>query len=328
MPVTSKDIARELQLSQSTVSRILSGAPGHRASNGTRRRVEEAARRLGYQPNAIAQSLRQGRTRIIGLYTNHDYDARNEFLGTIIGALQRACEHLDLDLLLHSALMGRSPEETFGRLRDGRIDGLILHANQNDPLVALLGSSPLPVVAIADLLPDLHSVICDDADGMRQLMMFLWERGYRRFVFLSPDYELTSVERRHAAFHSEMARHQVDAKDQAVFPIPNEQAEHALDRILAFGKGCAVICWNDRTAYNLLRACQTRDLRVPDDLGIAGFDGFPNDKNPAHQLVSVRCPWDRLAAVALEALNACVEGIPDVPREICLPVSLLPGDTV
>ncbi len=87
MPVTAKSIARELQLSQPTVSRILSGDPRHRAAPDTRRRVLETASRLGYQPNALARSLRRGRTGIIGLYTNHDYDARNNFLGTIIGAL-------------------------------------------------------------------------------------------------------------------------------------------------------------------------------------------------------------------------------------------------
>ena len=108
MPVTAKDIAREFELSQPTVSRILSGDPNHRVAEATRERVLETARRLGYQPNAVARSLRRGRTNIIGLYTNHNYDARNDFLGTIVGALQRNCETHDLDLLLHSALYGRS----------------------------------------------------------------------------------------------------------------------------------------------------------------------------------------------------------------------------
>src|SRR5258708_36271401 len=107
MSVTAKDIARQLQLSQPTVSRILNGDPKHRVSPSTRERVLEAARRLGYQPNAVARSLRRGRTDIIGLYSNHDYDVRNDFVGTIVGALQRICEQGRLDLLLHSAMYGR-----------------------------------------------------------------------------------------------------------------------------------------------------------------------------------------------------------------------------
>ncbi len=327
MPVTAKDIARELQLSQPTVSRILSGVPGHRVAEATRIRVEETARRLGYQPNAVARSLRRGRTHIVGLYTNHDYDARNEFLGTIIGSLQRSCERQDLDLLLHSARFDRSAEEMYGKLRDGRIDGLILHANADDALVGLLGQSPLPVVTIADRLPNLPAVTCDDADGMHQLMTHLWRRGYRRFVFLAPDQPLTSVDRRRAAFEAEVARHKVAAGNHAVFAIGGEEVRAELGRLRAFGQGCAVVCWNDRTAYNLLRACREQGVRVPEDLAVAGFDGFADDKVPAWQLVTLRCPWGEVASAALDALIRRIDGLDEAPSETCLPVTLVMGNT-
>ncbi len=327
MPVTAKDIALELQLSQPTVSRILSGVPGHRVAEATRARVEDTARRMGYQPNAVARSLRQGRTHIVGLYTNHDYDARNEFLGTIIGSLQRACEQQDLDLLLHSARFGRSAETMFGKLRDGRIDGLILHANADDPLVTLLGASTLPVVTIADSLPDLPSVTCDDAGGMHQIMTTLWERGYRRFVFLGPDQPLTSVVRRRMAFEAEIARHEVAAGDCTILSIVGEEAGMRLSDILAFGHKPAVVCWNDRTAYALLRACRAKQVRVPEDLAVTGFDGFPDDKIPAWKILTVRCPWADVAAAALGVLIERIGGSSAPARETCLPVSLVPGNT-
>lgn len=327
MPVTAKDIARELQLSQPTVSRILSGDPAHRVAQATRQRVEETARRMGYQPNAVARSLRRGRTQIVGLYTNHDYDARNEFLGTIIGSLQRSCEQQDLDLLLHSARSERSAEEMFGKLRDGRIDGLILHANADDPLVALLGQSSLPVVTVADRLPNLPAVTCDDVDGVHQLMTALWQRGYRRFVFLTPDQRLTSVERRRAAFESEAVRLMLPAGDYAVFSIFGEEAGTELDRIRAFGPGCAVFCWNDRAAYHLLRACREQKLRIPDDLAVAGFDGFPDDKIPMWQLMTIRCPWEQVASLALRTLIDRIDHPGEIPAEMCLPITLVPGNT-
>ena len=67
--VTAKEIGKHLGLSQPTVSRILSGAEGHRVSPETRRRVTETAQQMGYWPNALARSLRQGRTHIVGFYT-------------------------------------------------------------------------------------------------------------------------------------------------------------------------------------------------------------------------------------------------------------------
>ncbi len=335
MPVTAKSIARELQLSQPTVSRILSGDPRHRVAADTRQRVLETARRLGYQPNAVAQSLRRGRTGIVGLYTNHDYDARNDFLGTIIGSLQRGCEQQGLDLLLHSARGGRSPEAMFGTLRDGRIDGLILHANADDPLVAMLGQCPLPVVTVADRLPNLPAVTCDDAGGMRLLMAHLWERGLRRFVFIAPTESLTSVERRRDAFLAEAARYGVPATDCLVLEMPEGGAGEAVGFLRSLPGPCAVSCWNDRSAYHLLRACRERGLRVPEDLAVAGFDGFEFDNVPAWDLVTLKCPWEKVAAEALTLLMTLVNSPAETlytethePKEICLPVTLCRGNTV
>ena len=330
MPVTAKSIARELQLSQPTVSRILSGDPRHRVAAQTRQRVLETAQRLGYQPNAVARSLRQGRTGIVGLYTNHDYDARNDFLGTIIGALQRCCEARGLDLLLHSARGGRSPEEMFGKLRDGRIDGLILHANADDPLVAMLGRSPLPVVTVADRLPSLPAVTCDDAGGMQQIMAHLWACGWRRFVFLGPDESLTSVERRRAAFVAEVERFQVPASDWAVLSVKEDQPEKALDFLAVFPQPRAVVCWNDRSAYYLLRECRQRDLRVPEELAVVGFDGFQSEKIPVWELTTAKCPWEEVAARALALLMRQVDAAPGTAttlEEVCLPVHLCVGNT-
>lgn len=329
MPVTAKDIARELELSQPTVSRVLSGAPGHRVAEGTRQRVIDAAHRLGYQPNALARSLRRGRTGIIGLYTNHNYDARNDFLSTIIGSLQRSCEARGLDLLLHSAFYERSPERMYSKLRDGRIDGLILHVGADDALVESLGRSPLPVVAIADPLPGLPSVTCDDADGMGQLLTHLWECGHRRYALLVPESLPGSVERRRCAFEGELARRKVVADDRRVLSIPGEDIGPALTSLLRDGRPTAVCCWNDRTAYHLLAACAAQGIAVPEVIAIAGFDGFRDDKAPARQLVTVACPWEQVAAIALGKLISRIDGEISDPgeAETCLPVKLLGGDT-
>ncbi len=331
MTVTAKTIARELQLSQPTVSRILSGDPRHRVSPQTKQRVLDTAQRLGYQPNAVARSLRRGRTGIVGLYTNHDYDARNDFLGTIIGALQRCCESRGLDLLLHSGRGGRSAEEMYAKLRDGRVDGLILHANADDPLAEMLSGSSLPVVTVADRLPFLPGVICDDAGGIRLILAFLRERGLRRFVFLAPEEHLTSVERRRAEFEAGMEQAGVPASDWTVLRVAEDGYEAALTRLQAFAPPCAVVCWCDRAAYRLLRVCRDQGVAVPETLSVVGFDGLLSDMVPAWDLVTVSCPWEEVAAQALDLLIKLVEDTSETltkREEICLPVRLCLGNTV
>ncbi len=330
MAVTAKDVARDLNLSQPTVSRILSGDRHHRTSDATRRRVFEAAQRMGYQRNAVASSLRRGKTGVIGLHTSHNYDARNDFYGTIMGALQVACRARHLDLLLHSARHGSPAEEMFGKLRDGRIDGLILHARLGDPLVGLLSQASLPVVAIADSLSGIPSVSCDGESGMGQLLELLWNRGHRDYVFLAPTIALPSVEQRRAKFESELAARGVEASRRRIIEIEFERAAPALDDLLEGDRKPVVCCWNDSTAYNLLRACREKGVSVPQRLAVAGFDGFPDDKVPSHRLVTVACPWEEAAARALELLIGLIDPVnsDDLPvSDVCLPVSLIDGDT-
>jgi DNA-binding LacI/PurR family transcriptional regulator len=327
--VTSKELAARLGLSQSTVSRVLSGAAGHRVSAATCERVRRAAAELDYRPNAVARSLRRGRTHVVGVYTRHNYDARNEFLGAILGGLQRACGRRRLDLLLFSGQEDRSPHDIVDRVLDGRVDGLLLHAAADDPVVARLIEAKLPAVALADAVPGLPTATADDAGGMKLLLEWLAARGYQRYCFVAPRQSLSSVERRQAAFEAVLAAG--PGVEASVEHIDYEDAGPLTASLAARTAGedrrpIVACCWNDRSAYALARACLAEGLDVPGRVAVTGFDGFLDTKLPARRLVSVACPWDRVAERALDLLDTLLDG-GAAPSEVCLPVRLVEGDT-
>lgn len=325
MAVTGKDIAKQLGISQPTVSRILSGSNLDRISVETRERVLEAAARLEYQPNAIARSLRHGKTDVVGFYSVYDYDARNDFLGALIGGLQRACNAHHLDLLLFSAFSERSRDAIASKLRDGRIDGLFLHAASSDPLVATLARASLHVVALADQLPGMTSVTFDNERGARDLVSALSAKGYRQFVFVAPDVELESVERRAKAFEAQTAALGLEARVLRVF---YEESAPVLEHLSDWrGQQLAVCCWNDRTAYNLLEASAQIGWQVPRDLAITGFDGFTDHKFPSRHLATMGGDWDELSRAALDVMTTQIAGHP-APAPVILPVRLIAGDTI
>jgi DNA-binding LacI/PurR family transcriptional regulator len=329
--VTAKDIARQVGLSQPTVSRILSDAPGYRVSSQTRERVLSVAQEMGYRPNALARSLRSQRTHVVGLYTGYGYvDARNAFLAGMIGGLQRAADAYQMDLLLHGTFRANSTEALYSAMVDGRIDGLFVHTYAEDPLVERLRESGLPTVAIADTIPGIPSVVCDNAGGMRQLVDYLWGKGHRRIGFIRPGRWFTSVEVRRAAFEAVVREYGAEGNHCPVLTIELEDAEPVLEWLAAMtDPPTALCCWNDLTALRLLEACRRRGVRVPEDLAVCGFDGLIEPWISGRSLFTVGAPWDEITAEAMRLLIQWIErGISEgIPELVCLPVQRIAGDT-
>jgi len=339
MATTAKEIADRLGLSQPTVSRILSGANGYRVAADTKQRVLDAAKEMDYRPNAVARSLRQRRTNIVGFYSGYAaLDTRHDFIAAMVGGLQAACEPTNLDLLLHGVHSARPAEEVYSELVDGRIDGLFFHGALNNPLIAMLAMSSLPVIALADPVKDIPSVVADNAAGMRLIVEALWAKGHRSIAFLAPPVMFASVEDRISAFQQVMKDHgatvaqskvlTIPIEDRTQLSLPIEDTKDVLRGILESpDRPTAICCWNDRAAYNLLWRCLQSGIRVPEDLAIVGFDGFVETKLPFRNLTTVSVNYGELAQTALKIMLNLIAG-QQVPPLTVLPVVLTEGDTI
>ncbi len=162
------DIARRVGVSTVTVSAVLSASAGNRTgvSDATRQRIQDAAREMNYTPNGIAKMFRRNSTDIIGLYLG-DWllNTHDLFLAEIVSGLQIGCKEYGKDLLIHSKFRDHPVEDVYLELINRKIDGLIMFAQEGDALATRLASSSLPVVALADAVSSLPSVVTDDRGG-------------------------------------------------------------------------------------------------------------------------------------------------------------------
>jgi LacI family transcriptional regulator len=204
-----KDIAARVGVGSTTVSVVLGATSSRhvRVSEATRARVLEAARAMNYRPNRAARSLRSRTTNVVGVCMTHGYlDPRVPFTLEIVGGLHQGCDENGKHLPLHGTYGGRAPQDVCAELTDGNIDGLVLSTTPQDPLVALLAASGLPVVAVADALPPLPSVVVDDTGGSRLLAAHLAASGHRRAAYFPSNSALTSASRRRLAFFEALRR--------------------------------------------------------------------------------------------------------------------------
>ncbi len=339
---TTKDIARELGISHSTVSRVLNEGSRISVAPRTRQRVTEAASRMNYRPNVLARALKSGRTNIVGLYSGYGtLDTRNRFFAQVLSGLQSAGAEMGLDLLLHSShyaldRLERGREQLLHELHDGRVDGFFVFTAARDPLLQQLLDSHLPIVSLAESLEGVPSVVADDTGGMTRLVEQLLARGHRRLLFLAPQVSFISANRRREAFVAALENAGIDATD-AVWYIDSDHAKDAFERWhrLPPAERASAICgWNDLAAYRWMKTANARGLRTRRDYAITGFDGFDGLdgfdelQSDATQLVcSAKCDWHQAGQIAMRLLHQRIGGATVAPETV-LPTQFIAGHTI
>ena len=328
---TLKDVAEQAGVSKVAVSVVLNGSRSNvGVSAATRQRILDSAERLQYRPNAIARSLRRQSTNVIGLYSGSQYaPARGGmFLSHIIAGLQDGCDTHSRDLLVHGAFRGQSVDDIYQELAGGKIDGLVLHAPDNDALVNLLSDAALPCVVIASPVESLPSVVVDDEAGMRLIAEHLYQNGHRWVAFRQSFLQHTSSKRRDAAFCRAAATLGMRVQRTLTGAAENQLSPEE-DALLALPRNerpSAMVCWNDTSAYGLITCCAERGIEIPTDLALTGFNGFWLPGVPRWQLTTICAPWRAVAKTAVDLLVAHING-EHIPQETTLPVTLKIGDT-
>ena len=184
MPVTIKDIARELGVAHSTVSRAIHDDP--RISRETKQRVLEAVTRLGYRPNAAARGLVSRRIHAVGLVIPGVADM---FYGRIVDGVDRAAYEAGFGLSLYLTHGERRRElDALAQVSERRVDGLIVMMRRSPKKVLLeLAQQDIPLVLIEpqSLGLGIDSVRVDNRDGGYQAVRHLLNLGHRRIAFIA-----------------------------------------------------------------------------------------------------------------------------------------------
>jgi LacI family transcriptional regulator/LacI family purine nucleotide synthesis repressor len=324
------DVAARAGVSKASASVILNGSRSSAVvSADAKERILSAAHELAYNRNAVARSLSSRRTDVLGFYSTTSYlDLHDPFMAALIAGLQDGCELLCKDLLLHGTFHGHSSRAIYGELANGKIDGLVVIARPDNPLLDLLVGSHLPVVAVADAVPNLPSVVVDDVMGSRLLAMHLKEKGHQRVLYRKSPRPFVSVERRLQGFRE--ASHDLGLHvDEVVAPydavgLTEDDLQYLKAPISQ--RPTAAVCWADNAAWLFWRNCKEAGLRVPDDIAITGFDGVRSTQGPVSNLTTVHAPWAKVAETAISLLGAQIAH-EEVPLETVLPVTLTSGET-
>ena len=325
--VLLKDVAESAKVSGSTASRALADDP--RISLATRRAVKAAAAELHYVPNAAARSLRVRRTRTLGLLLP---DLRDPVHGQVASAFEQEARHAGYCVIVVAGENELPRERLALRIfAEHGTDGVAIVSGVLSPREARERVDPDRLVLV---WPDHRSLLrrdgprvpgviqTDDASGMTAAVNHLVDSGYRRIGYVDGGDSASNAIRAEAV--SKTLRRRGIRTTPRVYPAPADawRAPGDLAAVISADLPEALLCYDDKLALALMDALRALGIRVPDDIGIVGFDGIPFAAISNPRLTTVVAPSAEMGRVAASSLiRAIAEGV--LPDAVLLPLELI-----
>ena len=282
--VTMRDVAKAANVSQSTVSRILSPSASKSdvpISEETKEKVLAVVKKLGYQPNQYARSLRGQKNHVIAMLIG---DIGNPFYHPMVRAVQDVASQYHYSVMIANSDHLREKEMLFCEsLLRHPVDGAIIvpwHLTDED-LRNLIDRTGMAVSIVGNHLhlPDADVVYADDATASYEAVRWLIEqRGHQRIAMICASHEFPVIKRRYGAFRQAMedAGLTVSLKYVVEGDWSVESGRRAISTLLALPTPpTAVFAANDTMAIGALDAAEKMNYRVPEDIAIIGFDDIP-----------------------------------------------------
>jgi DNA-binding LacI/PurR family transcriptional regulator len=319
---TSFDIAHLAGVSQPTVSRALSGSP--MVSEATRKRIEAIARQLNYKVDKAASSLRKRRSDTIALLFFEDPTADdsliNPFFVAMLGSITRAAKRAGYDLLVSFQQLSDDWHKDYEDTH--KADGLILLGYGDWELyrerVVQLASQGTrfarwgSVEAAQELARFGTTIGSDNRAGGRMAAEHLIRLGRRRIAFIGhaasnyPEFEA-----RFLGVSDALAAAGLPPPLQADAITTEEAGARATHALIGAGEAFdAIVAASDLIAIGAMRALQDRDLKVPHDIAVTGFDDIPAAASTRPPLTTVVQDTTRAGQLLVDAVRAQLEGLP------------------
>ena len=314
--VTINDLATELGVSKTTISRSLSGKG--RISSETREKVLAWIKERGYQPNLIARSLAVSKTFNVAIVLPSDTEFDEiPFFQACLHSVAQTAEKRDYDIIV-SVTRGDDISSLERIIRNKKADGVILtRPVADDHCIIYLKKTALPFVVIGSISD--ASIVQIDSDhyaGCREVTRHVLESNFRSLVLLAgnPAHQVTKD--RYAGFEAALAAAGKGVDPDAVFWNMTDRAriEEVLPVIMGKSPGC-LVCMDDVICGRVLGWLQRKGISIPDVVRVVSFhdSSVMELHNPPVTAIHVNVP--ELGAVAGNAILDMIDG-KDVPRRI------------
>lgn len=324
---TIHDIARELNISASTVSRALNNNP--RISLKTKEKIKQIADELGYRPNTLASNLRNKKSNTIGIVVPL---INRHFFSSVISGVEDVAYQAGYTVVISQSNDLYSKEiNIVHSMFANRVDGLIISTamqTENFDHLKLFRKKNIPLVLFDREIPEIETdkIIIDDFDGGFKVTEHLIQQGYQRISHISGPLNLMIYSQRKNGYLEALKKYGIpfDQSLLLVNRLTKSDSMPAVQQLMNLpNPPDAIFCGNDTTALAAMIYLRDLGVRIPEDMGIVGFSDEPYSKVVSPSISTIAQPGFEMGQKAAELMIMKIEKRDHTFHTIVLPSELI-----
>lgn len=330
--VSMKDIAAACSVSVATVSKALNDHSD--IGEETKKRIREVAKQMGYLPNSMARALKTKRSYNIGVLFSDEAGSglTHDYFSYMLDNFKRTVEEQGYDV----TFLNNGKNQAMSYLEHCRyrsFDGVLIACTDfYDPQVLELVRSDIPVVTIDHLFDNCSCVMSDNVDGMTQLVQYAYDMGHRRIAYIHGADSSTTKARVTAYFHT-VKKLGLEVPEEYVREAPyrnSKEAEQQTKILLELPEPPTCILYPDDFAcYGGINMIHEKNLRVPEDVSVIGYDGTRIGRFYKPMLTTLWQDTLTIGVKAAEQMISLIENPKSTLKEtLSVKGKLLIGDSV
>lgn len=297
-----KDIANELGVSTVTVSKALSDKDG--VSGEVRELVKRKAKELGYRYNALGKSMREGKNYNIGIIIAEQFMHESAFYSKIFQALIKEMMRFDYFGILE-IISGHDERRCVmpNILRNNKVDGIILLGQMHRDYIKVIDSTGIPYVFLdfTDDAFNVDTIISDNVYGSYEITKYLISQGHREIGFIGNQLATSSITDRYLGYYKAMLEHKLSIKEEWVINDRDEEGNF-IDLALPKDLPTAFVCNCDKIAYELILLLKKKNIVVPEDVSVVGYDNYIFATLSDPQITTVEVNVEAMSEMAVDSI--------------------------
>jgi LacI family transcriptional regulator len=329
MAASIKDVAKEAGVSIATVSRVLNDVDV--VNEETKKKVQDAIKKLGYRPNIVARSLKTQRTKTIGILIP---DISSQLYPEIVRGTEDVANIYDYNIILCNSDSDLEKEKEYLRvLKEKMVDGLLYMSSSLEPeIVELIKELEMPTVLIetTDKEKTFPSISIDNREAAYDAVTYLLNKGNKKIAYIGIHKDAVNANAARYFGYEDALKEQgieIDEKLLHFGEIKAKEGYEGINEILSRTEVDAIFCTTDELAMGAINALRDKGIKVPEEVDVIGFENIYTAALFYPRLTTVSQPMYDMGSVGMRMLIKIVNKKELEEKNYILPYEIIERDS-